>query len=340
MNNLQVSRISETSQIPHLPKITEEIITEIKIKAYQKIEKVVLEHNGIIYGGYIRDMINNTTPSDLDVCFKLKNLPYEDIRCQEIDKLIKVIKNIKEFSDIVQEENRNGKYHFNSNIHKLITLSITMVCGYIPFIHEGIKLNINIDIVVIRHDVDIEPPFKHLDMSCNALIKTQEGIRLSRHTGVQILDELSDENRIIITAEIIKLTKKSKGYLIFNYDSSSIINIQEIALRRFLKIRPKIQFLNLPFGEQLYNEDDGKCKIPYCSTEYTLSTNVVYTINKVKNIYCENCIIEYLINEHEKLQEEKYNLNKELVCPYRVKIDFTTCKQKFIDFVKDILKEL
>jgi hypothetical protein len=338
-NITNIPKSEEILKISDFPKITEKIIRDVKLKAFQRIEKEVLSHNGIIHGGYIRDMINKTTPSDIDVCFTLKNSPDRDIRYQDIDKLINVIKDIKEFNEIIKEEYRNGKYHFNRNIHKLITLSITIVLGHIPFIYEGIKLNINIDIVVIRHDVDIEPPFRHLDMSCNALIKTQEGLRLSRHTGVQILDELSDENRIIITAEIIKLIKKSKGYLIFNYDPSSV-NVQEVALRRYLKIRSKIKFLNLPFGEQLYNKDDGECKIPHCSTEYTPSTNVLYTECKIKNIYCEKCMITYLTKQHEIFQEINYHTGKELVCPYRVKIDFTLCKEKFVVFVKNILNEL
>ena len=339
MDNSHVSNTANITEIPEIPKITEKIIKDIKLKAYAKIEEIVLKHDGIVHGGYIRDITKKITPADLDVCFKLENSQYREIRYKKIDNLIKDIKDIKEFVSIIQEEYRNGKYHFNRNIHKLITLSITMLLGHIPFIHEGIKLNISIDIVVIRHDVDIEPPFRHLDMSCNALIKTREGIRLSRHTGVQILDELSDENRIIITAEIIKLIKKSEGYLIFNYDPSSV-NVQEVALRRFLKIRSKIKFVNLPFGEQLYNKDDGECKIPHCSTEYTPSTNVLYTECKIKNIYCEKCMITYLTKQHEIFQERNYNTGKELVCPYRVKIDFTSCKEKFVDFVKNILNEL
>lgn len=335
MDNSHASNTADITEIPDFPKITSGIINDIKLIAYAKIKTIVLKHNGIVHGGYIRDIIKlkRITPDDLDVCFKLNDSPYKDIRYEQIQKVIKEIKETDEFHNIIQEEHKNGKYHFNSNIHKLITLSITIVIGHIPFIHEGIKLNINVDIVVIRHDVDIEPPFRHLDMSCNALIQTREGIRLSRHTGVPILDELSDENRIIITAEIIKLIKKSEGYLIFNYDQSSV-NYKEVALRRFLKIRSKINFLNLPFGEQLYNKDDGECKIPHCSTEYTPLTNVLYTECKIKNIYCEKCMITYLTKQHEIFQERNYNTDKELVCPYRVKIDFTTCKQKFIDFVK------
>jgi hypothetical protein len=294
-----------------------------------------LKYNCIIFGGYIRDDINKTTPSDIDVCLKLTKQVDETKKYQEMENLIKVISNIKEFNN-VNTKFENGKYHLFPNICNIITLTITIVVGHIPFIHEGIKLNINVDIVVIKHDVDIEPPFRHLDMSCNAIIKTREGIRLSRHTGVQILDELSDENRIIITAEIIKLIKKSKGYLIFNYDPSTV-NVREISLRRFLKIRPKIEFLNLPFGEQLYNKDDGGCIIPHCSTEYTPSTNVLYTECKIKNIYCENCMIQHLAKQEKNF---KQGYNNEIVCPYRVKIDFTLCKEKFIDFVRNILNEL
>ena len=335
MTNLHVSNISETSEITDLPNITEEIITEVTKKAFKIIEKEALKFNCTIFGGYVRDKINNTTPSDIDICFKLKKSIYEDEKYKEFDNFIKVIRNIKEFNNIKQECN-HGKYHLFPNIDRIIKLTITLVLGNIPFVHDGIKLNINVDILCISHDVDIEPPFKHLDMSCNALIETSAGIRLSRHTGIQILDELSDENRIIITAEIIKLIKKSKGYLIFNYDPSSV-NIQEVSLRRFLKIRPKIKFLNLPFGEQLYNKDEGKCKIPYCSTEYTSLTNVVYTECKIKNIYCENCMIQYLAKQHENFKQGYHN---ELVCPHKVKIDFTLCKEKFIDFVKNILNEL
>ena len=124
MNNLHVSSISETSEITDLSNITEEIITEVTNKAFQKIEEIALEYNCIIFGGYIRDKINKTTPSDIDLCFKLKKSIYEDEKYKEFDNFIKVIRNIKEFNNIKQECN-HGKYHLFPNIDRIIKITIT-----------------------------------------------------------------------------------------------------------------------------------------------------------------------------------------------------------------------
>lgn len=348
----------------YISTINDTFIKNIKSKAYKDIEKILFKNEGSLHGGYVRDEIRGVLPEDMDVSFK--NTTHKD-------NFIKTIKSKKEFNEIlIKKLDKRGKYNFNSNIHSIETLDIKIIFGYIPFIYDGSEVCISIDIVTIIPNLTIEPPFNNLDMLCNAFIKTKDGIRLSNSTGKKILDELDNTNRIIVSAEIIKLIRKSETYLCFGIPSSSYDQDQEpdtsnsldssfssnyqyeenilniVALRRFLKLKDRFHFLNLPFGTKLY--DGKKCEIAYCSKEdYTPKTILAYTSypsikkgNKKSSnkraTYCFDCMIGHLKAQHDIMLNKDPDNEFSLRCPLRNPINFSTCEESFEKFIKEILQ--
>lgn len=313
----------------------DEFIIEKVIKcAYNEIELETIRNSGYIFGGFVRDEIRGVLPNDIDISFKT---------LANTNNFIKAIRSKKEFNKIIMKTfNSSEKYSINKNIHSIKTLIITIVIGAIPFIYTGLDVNISIDIVIIKPNINIEPPFNNLDMLCNSFIKTKEGIRLSRHTGKKILDNLSDSEQIIIAAEIINLIRKSETYLCFGHITDQNI-VLEIALKRLLKLKDRFTFLNLPFGIELYNKEG--CCIEYCDTKYTKETHIAYTLfpfNKNNNtskkaFYCLNCLINHL-NSKIKLQEgTEFKDNLIFKCPLNNNIDFSICEKKFNKFILELL---
>jgi hypothetical protein len=323
--------------------LNEELVNKVKSQAYKEIEKILFENGGSIHGGYVRDEIRGVLPEDIDVSFK---------KSTDNDNFIKAIKDKKEFNEVsITKLDKQGKYNFNSNIHSIETLDIKILIGYIPFIYDGLAVYISIDIVIIRSDIIIEPPFNNLDMLCNAFIKTKEGIRLSNRTGKKILDELDSSNRIIVAAEIIKLIRKSETFLCFGLSTDDHVcefedtELNIVALRRLLKLKDRFKFLNLPFGTKLY--DGTKCEIAYCSKEdYTSQTMLAYTLyprdkkDKNKNAtYCFECMMSHLKAQHEIMINLDTYDNFTLRCPLRNQISFSKCESSFIEFIKQVLED-
>ena len=333
--------MTNTTMESYSQTLNEELVKKVKSQAYKEIEIMLFANEGSIHGGYVRDEIRCALPDDIDVSFK-KN--------SDTDNFIQAIKNKKEFNEVsVITFSNGGKYNFNSNIHSIKKLEITMLVGTIPFIYKGLDVHISIDIVIIRSDIIIEPPFNNLDMTCNAFIKTKEGIRLSRNTGKKILDELNDSDRIIVAAEIIKLIRKSETYLCFG-PSLNNVTISEVALRRVLKLKNRFSFLNLPFGTELY--DGTKCQIAFCSKDdYTPQTILAYTLyphnNKgskkkasdKKATYCFECMMCHLKAQHEIMIQSDTMDNFTLRCPLRNPINFLTCETSFVEFIKQLLNK-
>lgn len=199
------------------------------------VEHEVFEHDGIIFGGAVRDEIisqeyadryrryrrdNNMlfdkkkfwdvkhhpetaartlTPQDLDVCFQERSqskIFLDALRTMcEKEHIEMGIENAEDDMSVPEDVHKYGRFVHVSKV------TLTVVVGRIPFIHTGYRISLQIDVVTHRYNKNLQPPFMNLDFLCNGFIKTKYGITYSKNTGTYI-DKLSELER---TKEILKI---------------------------------------------------------------------------------------------------------------------------------------
>jgi hypothetical protein len=338
--------------------------------------------NGVIFGGAVRDKVianhytevyNNQcndiydtkkfwnkqvhpesahrtmVPHDLDICVETESAA--KTLAHEIKNLITSdfgVSNVK----AVYKYSKTPEKYFNFPIASLTKLSFEVRVGAIPYITNGILLNLNFDIVVPRNR-NIQPPFKKLDMLCNAFVMSRHGgITLSRHTGTEI-DRMGmiakKKIEVKILSDIIEFktdfcldyrnyTKENVNYFkVIQYNTDVFERVRNMALKE----QPWI-IRNLPFDMEI--ESVG-CKDACCicmSGFKKMSGKVAVSIKssdektKIRGGYMHNaCIFKYMKNQ---LEEEKNMANAlmsinqsldeftnrefSLMCPMRNRIDF------------------
>lgn len=234
----------------HRPSRT--MISKVKSGAFRDLRASVLEHNGIIFGGFVRDEYiaeyyyaeyNKLTtalkanefnpekywdptffpetkarlllPDDMDISFQDQ---------QDADRFIVALKEKPEFERIIEHDVHQGNRYCPA-IQTIKEVIVVMSLGKIPFVTEGTAVTIKLDIVVTRQKNSM-PPFMNLDMLCNAFIIKKDPIasmQAGRTIGTKVLsfstgtyiDCCSDYERTMMSMQILKDMKDFKTVLCF-----------------------------------------------------------------------------------------------------------------------------
>ena len=201
--------------------VTQNILTVnenfAKYKMMRELRAIVLELGGCIFGGYVRDTLIHdcysrkyykkfgssdhysdeifdeetkgrlVIPQDMDCLFE--GYEYEEIPrlCDALEK--------NGFDTCFR---KYSSYEIFPGVKKQ-TISVS-VFGAEFFGLKGVKVKMDL---LFSENGDLKPPFGKLDMLCNALVLTNEGIKLSDNTGT-FLDGLGAFDRELYKSKIIK----------------------------------------------------------------------------------------------------------------------------------------
>jgi len=207
-----------------------------------KVVDIVLKHDGLIYGGYVRDeIIKDHFTSKFFEKSSIDDWETEDERqklvlamytrywdpkqdSETADRLLKpkdidaYFKTESDFNEFLDDLSLNSQYkatdiecgnqYFLSlkNIeHRKIKIEKTYKFLYFEYVFE-----ISMD-VCIGGSFGIEAPFGRLDFLCNGFVKTKEGIRLSKNTGTALdRRNVKQFQRIKAEAKIIDMIIEKK----------------------------------------------------------------------------------------------------------------------------------
>jgi len=209
----------------------------IKYILYEKIKTKVFDNNGIIFGGFVRDMIindhyksiynnrNNRTPhtphnihqfwnrfyqtetaarvmvaKDMDICmYREEDVNAFIIALGELFNEEVGFGNVSSSDFTTINNNENMYSTVAMKMHKKLIYKV--IVGRIPYVHSGIELSFEFDIVV-PVSKNIQPPFYNTDMLSNVFILNKQGVMMSKHTGT-IIDLMSVLNRQKMSMKIM-----------------------------------------------------------------------------------------------------------------------------------------
>lgn len=352
-------------------------ITKVKRAAYNSIRDIVFRLNGTIFGGWVRDQficesytdefnrvvtddptehLNKywdsnympatrarlIVPDDMDVCFTC---------VEDIDRFIDALNGVSEFSAIYHRNVvlRESQYDAPM-IHRIKEVKICMKLNAIPFVSHGTTVTIKVD-VVIPVNRCLQPPFRKLDMLCNAFIMTRDhGKTLSRNTGTDI-DTYSDFQRAMLTARILTDMRNFKTLLVFaqSWSSRQTKNTMNIhAMRRIKKMQDKTlpwTFINMPFITKLYKtvpeQEIESCFI--CEDTFIAGDKLAYTESKKGDVNIAtprmhyHCCMKHLVHQMQNAIVEGIDNRKKYIftCPHRNTIDFFKCRNDISKYALD-----
>lgn len=339
-----------------------EVIPErVRRTIFNKIKRIAFKHNGIIFGGYVRDAIiseyysklyNRASGSikqywdttfdpdskartlnadDMDICFHSDEDSHAFID-NVIDSFSLATNNNYDFK---QEELLNTNV-YNSGMNTLKSvkrLSFDIKLGRIPFVFSGYDLAISID-VVIPFNTSLLPPFNNLDFLCNAFIMTKHGTCLSTCTGTN-MDHLSDVARSKVNAKIMQDVVEFKtdfcmGQKAFNYKSGTLQYNKYIIKRidKMLAKQPVWHINNLPFSmhtESIHGTEgtNDTCCICLSNVKHTGDIMICTYMQEIQSsISHYKCLTNWFKAQIEAGEEKLTNEEFTLTCPYRNPINF------------------
>jgi hypothetical protein len=316
-------------------------IDYIKDVLNTKIIDIVYKYNGIIYGGFVRDYIiieyykslyykkfqslknywNNQfdkdtlprimNPRDFNICIYKKD-DADKMIC-ELNELINndfgminVGIEYKNINNNIKNGNINALYIDDSiGLHYYYNYKLTI--GNIPYIREGITINVSFNIITCTN-TKMKPPFNKLDFLCNAFIMTKEGISISSNTGIERLDNLNilekkeEEYNIIKdmvnfrTEYCIKFSNFMKNNAIFN-----VLNINKYACLRIERMISKPfrwEIKNLPIVIQ-YPKNSKNCYMCFNKIKRKDCMVLLHSNNHKISIMHKNCFFEYIYKQIE-----------------------------------------
>jgi hypothetical protein len=227
-------------------------------------------------------------------------------------------------------------------MHKKLNYKITI--GKIPYVHSGIELSFDFDIIVPRKS-NVQPPFFKVDLLSNIFILSKHGVVMSKHTGT-IIDKMSILNKqkisTLIMADVIEFKTQfcMKNYSNrcvsgnFSYNSKVFERLNKMLFRNF-----KWDIANLPFLMSNYKRNSRTrndiCCI--CRSNFKNNEKIVkmYIDNSTKtNKICSNmsimhdkCMFKYLQTQLETEKEDGISNADpfEFRCPLRNAIHFNIC---------------
>lgn len=360
----------------------------IKYLMFEEIKKTVFNHNGIIFGGFVRDMIisdhykenyngvnkysihkfwnrmyqpetaaRTIVANDMDICMYKE----EDVN-EFIDTLRDTFNNRVGYANIsssmISVTSENSYFRIPIHLHKKINYTITI--GKIPFVHSGVEISFDFDIIVPRNP-KLMPPFNRVDMLCNVFVLNKQGVVMSSNTGT-IIDQMSILNRqkmsLRIMEDIVKFkTQFCMGNYTDNYTCGSFSYNRKVfeRLNKMLFKTFKWNVENMPFvlGEHKTNaaapydssySSDSSDKCCICLTNYRNNDRVFKVfINKstdteqVCSIAHDKCIFKYFETQLENAKQDKTEGGDDFQfrCPMRNVMNF----KKFAENIDDIIRE-
>lgn len=346
---------------------------KVKNAAYNTIKKLIFEYGGIIYGGMVRDEYIseyyknkfNENKFDKKMFWNTTFHPetaYRTLLAEDIDVSFTNLEKADAFINnlIIKDEFKKSKINtylpppYMPHIKLMKRLKIAIIIGYIPFICKGETMYINIDIVIPVKE-GLTPPFKNIDLLCNAFIMTKEGKKLSNNTGT-IIDKYSEYDRTVISAKIIKDMLGFKTCICVNpvfYNRIYYIDFNNNCMKLIQKMHSKKfpwTITNMPFENYIaYDINDSTCCI--CCDDITKGEricNTSYSSHKSPPSHYE-CMIKYLfsqINNEHKLYNlyQRSDVERFLIanknsfifkCPYRNIINFAKCRNVIVEIYKE-----
>ena len=361
----------------------------IKYLLFEEVKKTVFNHNGIIFGGFVRDMIigdhykekyngvnkynihkfwnrmyqpetaaRTIVANDMDICM------YKE---EDVDEFIVALRDI--FNDRVGYANisssmisvtsENSYFRIPIHLHKKINYTITV--GKIPFVHSGVEISFDFDIIVPRNP-KLMPPFNRLDMLCNVFVLNKQGVVMSSNTGT-IIDQMSILNKqkmsLRIMEDIVKFkTQFCMGNYTNNYTCGSFSYNRKVfeRLNKMLFRTFKWNVENMPFilGEHKCvanapadssDSSDSSDKCCVCLNNYRNNERVfkVFLDKSIEtgqvccSIAHDKCIFKYFETQLENAKQDmiEYGEDFKFRCPMRNTINF----KQFAENINDIITE-
>ena len=279
----------------------------------QGLRKIVLESNGVVFGGAIRDEIirdyyakkfyeNGGTSKEYNDASVLPEYDHRLLVPRDLDIYFKNDESLADFSSRLH---RNGFKMFNNpntrplyDLHgvRKHTLTVTRVIGK-TFTFTGVVLSVKVD-VIVNHGLHLEPPFNKLDFSCNSLVEDKSGIRLSHNTGTSI-DGMNAVQKSIAFAKIVDEIISLQAVGIFNWlemdePTNSFIRTATYRITKFFK-KGFTVFSDSVSRDECTEDDEKTCII--CQDDII---GPCYKLNAI--CLHDSCFTEYM-KTLDKLQD-------------------------------------
>jgi hypothetical protein len=358
----------------------------IKYILFEEIKTLVFNNSGIIFGGYARDMIisdhykaiynsankynihkfwnrmyqpetaaRTLVAKDMDICM---------YSTDDVDSFLIALQNI--FNDRIGYTNitssditasqENNYFKIPIVLHKKINYTITI--GKIPFVHRGVEISFDFDIIVPRNS-KLMPPFNRVDMLSNVFILNRQGIVMSNNTGTAI-DRMSIMNKQKMSARIMEdvvqfktqfcLGNYTDNYTCgnFNYNSKVCERLNKMLFRGF-----KWDITNMPFfldehKKELNNGDNGDINCCICLSNFKNNDRVVKvfidnstkTEKKVCSIAHDKCMFKYFETQVENAKSDMISGRDDFKfrCPMRNIINFKQYAENIDDIIREKMK--
>ena len=354
----------------------------IKYILLENIKKSVFENNGIIFGGFVRDMIisdhykniyNSRNQYDIHKFWNKFYQPETAARAivaQDMDICMYTEEDVSNFLIALQNEfnsevgyanvsssdltvtDENCYFNLPIKMHKKINYKITI--GKIPYVHSGIELSFDFDIIIPINS-KILPPFKKLDFLSNVFIMNKQGVIMSNNTGT-IIDTMSilQKQKIssIIMNDIVEFKtqfcmKNYRNNLTcgdYNFNRKVFQRINKMIFRNF-----KWNITNLPFliceHKKTYNNCNNNCCI--CLSNFKNNDRLVkiFIDNSTKtekicsnmSIAHDKCLFKYFETQLETSKTDGIvgTDSFEFKCPLRNIINFNLYSENITKIISD-----
>jgi hypothetical protein len=258
-------------------------------------------------------------------------------------------------SDITASQ-ENNYFKIPIVLHKKINYTITI--GKIPFVHRGVEISFDFDIIVPRNS-KLMPPFNRVDMLSNVFILNRQGIVMSNNTGTAI-DKMSIVNKQKMSARIMEdvvqfktqfcLGNYTDNYTCgnFNYNSKVCERLNKMLFRGF-----KWDITNMPFfldehKKELNNSDNGDINCCICLSNFKNNDRVVKvfidnstkTEKKVCSIAHDKCMFKYFETQVENAKSDMISGRDDFKfrCPMRNIINFKQYAENIDDIIREKMK--
>lgn len=294
---------------------------------------------------------------DMDICMNKE---------EDVDEFIVALRDI--FNDrvgyanitssMISVSSENSYFRIPINLHKKINYTITI--GKIPFVHSGVEISFDFDIIVPRNP-KLMPPFNRVDMLCNVFVLNKQGIVMSSNTGT-IIDQMTILNRqkmsLRIMEDIVKfktqfcLGNYTDNYTCgsFSYNSKVFERLNKMLFRTF-----KWNIENMPFvlGEHKSvanapSDSSDKCCI--CLSNYKNNERVFKVFldksAETEQVCCsiahDKCIFKYFETQLENAKQDKTEGGDDFNfrCPMRNVMNFKQFAENIDDIIRGKMRTL